>query len=150
MKILIIMVIVVLGIAGMYYWRSLTLKSDRVLSIEDKVDYYIEIKDEPVGMARGLSGREQLEENQGMLFVYPRPEKPLFWMKDMNFSLDFVWINDFKVVGLSENIPHPEANNGETYRLRPENPANMVLEINAGEIAKNGLKIGDSIKIITQ
>lgn len=144
---IIIIIVFVFAIAGLYFWRYNTLSAPRALSIADKVEYSIEIRDEPLGMARGLSGRESLEEDAGMLFVYSRPERPLFWMKDMNFRLDFVWIREFKIVELSENIPHPAENDGKTYRLRPSEPADMVLEINAGDIEKHQIKVGGEIKI---
>ena len=147
MRLAILIIILVLVLAGFYYWRVRTLQATTYLDIGDKVTYEIEIRDDMIGMARGLSGRESLAEKQGMLFVYSRPQKPLFWMKDMNFPLDFVWIRDFQIVELSENIPHPAINDGKTYSLKPSEQADMVLEINAGNIARYNLEVGDIISI---
>ncbi|MBU4141500.1 DUF192 domain-containing protein, partial [Patescibacteria group bacterium] len=53
----------------------------------------VEIADMPEKQAKGLSGRKFLAENHGMLFVFTSPDHYSFWMKDMNFSLDFIWIS---------------------------------------------------------
>ena len=55
--------------------------------------------------AQGLSGRKILEENEGMLFVFKNSGRYSFWMKDMNFPIDILWIgDDFQVVGIEKNI----------------------------------------------
>lgn len=156
MKLIIFIFLVVSagGIAYYYHQANLTIKetneavrSGHIVSIKDKVDYTVDIRDEAFGMAKGLSGRESLPEKEGMLFVYSAPQKPVFWMKNMNFPLDFIWIRDFRVTELSENIPHPAANNGQVYRLNPRQPVDMILEVNAGDIHKYAIDIGDSIAV---
>lgn len=92
----------------------------------------------------GLSGREKLADNEGMLFVFPYSGKHGFWMKDMNFDLDIVWIKENKIVGISEGVKKPETKNMlslETFY--PPEDVNMVLEVNSGFSKANGLKIGD-------
>jgi uncharacterized membrane protein (UPF0127 family) len=146
-------VVFVLALAGLVILFAFAFRSrdagKRVptLSIAEKVSYFIEVRDEPFGQARGLSGRSSLADDQAMLFVYDTPATLSFWMKDMNFPLDFVWIRDFTVVAVNENIPHPAANGGETYRLASPVPADMVLEINAGQIEYYGIEIGDEVDL---
>ena len=94
---------------------------------------------------QGLSNRPSLDRFKGMLFVYDQPEKPLFWMKDMEFPLDFVWIQQGRVVDLSQNIPPPKDNNGQIARVSPAEPADWVLEINAGMIKECQIKVGDPV-----
>ena len=55
--------------------------------------------------SRGLAGRENLAEGEGMMFVFDQPGQYGFWMKGMKFPLDFVWIADNKVVEITEDIP---------------------------------------------
>src|SRR4030042_2564613 len=55
---------------------------------------FVEIADTPEKRSQGLSGRDNLSQNQGMLFIFNQPAIPSFWMKDMNFPLDFIWINN--------------------------------------------------------
>ena len=94
---------------------------------------------------QGLSGIEKLKDNEGMLFVLDGKQKPVFWMKDMNFALDAVWIADGKVVDLIENIPAPlaETADSQIVRFQPKMAADMVLEISAGWIKEKKIKIGD-------
>src|SRR3989344_573955 len=47
---------------------------------------------------QGLSGRENLKEEEGMLFVFDYPDKYSFWMKDMNFPIDMIWIIENKKI----------------------------------------------------
>ena len=53
----------------------------------------VEVADRPIQWARGLSNRASLAANRGMLFIFPQSAIHSFWMKEMNFSLDIIWIN---------------------------------------------------------
>ena len=65
----------------------------------------VEIADTRERQIQGLSGRESLGENSGMLFVYEEPGLPGIWMKDMNFPIDIVWITSEKrIVSTSKDI----------------------------------------------
>ena len=97
---------------------------------------------------RGLSGVKVLDDKQGMLFIFPTPLIPLFWMKEMNFSLDMVWIDENKVVvDITTNI------SPETFpnTFSPRVPIVYILEINTGVAEKIGLKVGTKLNFdITQ
>ncbi len=83
-----------------------------------------------------------------MLFVFEEPGVYPFWMIEMQFPLDFVWIGaDCTVVDLTENVPLPQAgeNPGDLPRYRPAAPVQYVLEINAGEIESAGIDAGDAV-----
>jgi uncharacterized membrane protein (UPF0127 family) len=88
---------------------------------------------------QGLSGVAFMNENDGMLFVFDKPQIPGFWMKNMNFPLDIVWIDqNKKVVSISEDIAtstYPKA-------FSPKSPISYVLEINAGTVRKFGISVG--------
>lgn len=94
---------------------------------------------------QGLSGKEKLEENNGMLFVYQDKQIRSFWMKEMLFPIDIIWIDDNKIVDFNKNVPIPSKEKIPT--VSPKKPINYVLEINAGFIDKNGFKIGDKVDI---
>ncbi len=96
---------------------------------------------------KGLSVKDKLNENEGMLFVFDQIGKHNFWMKDMNFSIDIIWLGeDMKVVYVKENV-HPETY-PETFG--PEISSKYVLELVAGFSKKNNLKIGDSVKLMRE
>ena len=95
--------------------------------------------------AKGLSGRSALGTNSGMLFTYPKPGIYTFWMKDMQFSLDFIWIKDDRVVQLDLNIPPPASGQSPTI-LTPAQELDSVLEVNAGFVRIHGIEIGDIVE----
>ena len=99
--------------------------------------------------SRGLSFRKSLPVGHGMLFTINPPEQSIFWMKDMLFNLDMVWIRGGKVIGVTADIPAPAAGTAPTDLPNYQAPGvvNYVLEINAG--AASTFKVGDSV-VITQ
>lgn len=103
--------------------------------------FQIEISRSEKEREQGLSGRNNLCENCGMLFVFPQEEKQGFWMKKMNFDLDIIWINNKKIVYIAKNVSH---NLKET--IIPEVKANRVLELSAGTTDNFGIEIGDEIE----
>jgi uncharacterized protein len=94
---------------------------------------------------QGLSGREGLKDNEGMLFVFAKPGEYSFWMKDMKFPIDIIWLSEgLKVIYIKDNAL-PELY-PETYRpVSNDGDAKYVLEVNSGFSKKNNLKIGDSV-----
>lgn len=107
-----------------------------------------EVVDTNASRELGLSGRSKLSPNEGMLFVFDMPGKYGFWMKDMKFPLDILWINkDGIVVALERNFT-PESYFEKPPKTSINNPeAIYVLEINAGRAEEYGLFLGTKIKI---
>ncbi len=107
-----------------------------------------EIADTPEARQKGLSGHNPLSENQGMLFIFPAPSIQSFWMIEMKFPLDMIWIGyDKKVVGITANVPFPAPGtppgNLPTYQS-PER-VQYVLEVQAGWAERHGVKVGDGV-----
>ncbi len=103
---------------------------------------YSHIARTPSTRERGLSGIPSFDEDEGMLFIFPEPGVYAFWMKDMNFAIDIVWISsDRRVVGVTENI------SPETYpeTFGPPQKVQFVLEVLAGSAKKFGLKEGSTV-----
>ena len=100
----------------------------------------------PAQQALGLSYRDFMAEDKGLLFVFSSRSRKSFWMKGMRFPLDFVWIDGDKVADITENVPPPKSFSEALKTYAPSVPVNKVLEINAGVIAKNGIKIGDKVE----
>lgn len=108
-----------------------------------------EIADTPALRTKGLGYRDQLAPNSGMLFVFPNGQASSFWMRGMRFPLDFVWIGaDCRVAALTERVPHPEpgAPDATLPLINPAAPAAYTFEINAGEIERFGIEIGDPVR----
>ncbi len=135
--------LILTGILIIYY-------SVRPLGVRLEINdftYKVDLAITPQEKSQGLSGRFTLPEGRGMLFVYDHKEQYNFWMKDMKFPLDFVWIADGKVVDLTENVPPSEPEVAPVV-VTPKAPVNQILELPAGSIQSNKIKIGDSVKII--
>jgi len=98
----------------------------------------VEIADTPDKRALGLSYRDNIDTADGMLFIFENASSPGFWMKDMKFALDMVWIGDGKVLGISENLPPGDHRPAQVYY--PPAPVNYVLELTAGKVKEWGIR----------
>ena len=104
-----------------------------------------EVASQPVQWVQGLSGRASLTPDHGMLFAFPQSAIHYFWMKEMNFPLDIIWINNNQIVEVWPNAPVPTGDQIPSYQ--PKNQANYVLEVSAGTLAKYGWRVGEQVKI---
>jgi uncharacterized membrane protein (UPF0127 family) len=93
---------------------------------------------------RGLSGRASLPADQGMLFIFAEPGLYSFWMPDMNFPIDIIWINGGKVVGVTADVSN-DFDPADPQYYKPPAPAQYVLEVNAGFAARTGIRAGDAV-----
>lgn len=104
----------------------------------------VEIADTPAERELGLSGRERLGEKEGMIFVFDSPGRHAFWMKDMLFPLDIIWLDEnLKVIYIKKDArpeSYPEI-------FLPGEDAKYVLEVVAGFADKYNLKEGDGVEL---
>jgi uncharacterized membrane protein (UPF0127 family) len=105
----------------------------------------VEVANTPSLMSRGLSGRSRLVEGRGMVFPYARAERHGFWMYEMHFDIDIVWVRDDRIVDVTSRAPHDPPGNLPVYR--PREPADLVLEVPAGTAERLGWKIGDRVTV---
>ena len=105
----------------------------------------VEVVSSPQDMLKGLGYRKSLDYDSGMLFKYNDYVTPSYWMKGMEFPLDIIWIKDYKAVGFEQNVPVVSSSTVPKYS--PKEPINMVLEVNAGFVQTNVIKIGDGVII---
>lgn len=103
----------------------------------------VEIIDTSELIYKGLSGRDNLCEDCGMLFKFNNRQERAFVMRDMNFPIDIIWIDEDVIIGIEENL-QPEGSDYKNIYESPE-PVNYVLEVNAGFADKNNIKKGDKI-----
>ncbi|WP_418500510.1 DUF192 domain-containing protein [Flagellimonas sp.] len=106
-----------------------------------KAKFDIEIAETDYETETGLMYRQSMEESQGMLFIFPNVSARSFYMKNTEFPLDIIYIDEaMKIVSYQKNAkPYDESS------LPSNVPAKYVLEINAGLSDKLGLQVGDSI-----
>lgn len=101
----------------------------------------LEIADTDYERQLGLMKRVSMEENQGMLFIFPADAMQSFWMRNTLISLDMIFINsNKKIVTIHKNT---KVLSDQSYPST--SPARYVLEVNAGFTAKHGVQVGDQV-----
>jgi hypothetical protein len=95
----------------------------------------------------GLGQRASLPANEGMLFVFDTPSEYAFWMKDMSFPIDMIWLDsDFRIVYIAPNVS--PATYPQTFSSTA--PSLYVLETNAGYAQRNGLVVGQTLDFVKE
>ncbi len=93
----------------------------------------------------GLGQRNSLPSDEGMLFVFPIPGNYAFWMKDMRFSIDMIWMDsNFTITHIASDV------SPDTYpkSFTPNTDSSYVLETNAGYSQKNNLSVGETLDFV--
>ena len=106
----------------------------------------VEVVSKDADLERGLMYRTSLGQNKGMLFIFSKDDIYQFWMKNMHFSLDMLWISlDGHIVFIGQDIPACTKDPCPVYT--PNKPARYVLEINSGYAASHNWKVGDKLDL---
>jgi uncharacterized membrane protein (UPF0127 family) len=130
--------VVLLG--GMYFFHDAT--SPQKTTVQSPTDFQFEIANTTEARTHGLSGRTEVPENYGMLFVFDFDLTPTFWMKDMFVPIDILWITkEGEIVGIEKAVEP------STYpkTFSPSAPIRYVLETRAGEAERQGWEVGTRI-----
>lgn len=108
--------------------------------------FQLDVADNSELRRQGLSGRDGLDTNTGMIFLYKISGEYGFWMNDMNFSIDMLWLNaDDEVVTIKPSVSpdtYPEV-------FYPTESARKIIEVAAGEAAALNLEVGDQLNLST-
>lgn len=116
------------------------------MKVDVSINNYILVADLSITyeqIIKGLSIKSSLKENEGMLFVLNSSSRRGFWMKDMNFPIDVIWLNENKeIIHIKKNL-EPCVSNCPVYY--PDQNSKYVLETVAGFADKQNLKVGDTI-----
>ena len=122
------------------FWCFIS-RNYKTIEINNK-KFYVELAQTSEEKSQGLSQRKNIRNNGGMLFIFSESADYLFWMKEMRFDLDIIWIDKGRIAYIKKNVPHDflEA-------INPEVRADQVLEIKSGLSDKYNFKIGDEVKV---
>ena len=117
-------------------------RSDKVVTFDDRVTLNAEIVDTPESRQKGLSVKDCLDDSSAMLFVFDSSDQHGFWMKDMKFSIDIIWLDqDKRVVDIKPDASpstYPEV-------FYPSGTSKYVLETKPGLAKSAGVKIGTQL-----
>jgi YVTN family beta-propeller protein len=110
---------------------------------------FVEVPDELEEFARGLMFRNHLPWNAGMLFAFNEEEPQTFTMKNTLIPLDMIFIeSNSKIIDIKENVPPCKQEECPSYPSRE--PAQYVLEVNAGFVQEKGVKVGDRLETLNE
>ncbi len=136
-----------LGLSIGAYFYSKSAQTPLLQAHVNGVTLYLEEAKTPADQAKGLGGRDSLDTNHGMLFRLGTPQIAKFWMKDMRFPLDFLWLKNGTVVDTSEHIAAPITGLPDSSLpiISPKTPADAVIEVGAGFVAYDKIQIGQIV-----
>ena len=127
-----------------FFYSSPKVGGDYTVQIRDAV-FAVEVARDALAWERGLSYRDHLPEGRGMLFEFPKSDRYGFWMKDMRFPIDIIWIDAGVVVGFVERAAPDDRVDRTVYY--PPKPVASVLEVPAGTVARFGISAGDPLRL---
>jgi uncharacterized membrane protein (UPF0127 family) len=139
-KILLIIILLIFTVGISFFSKEfLTKKSFLILNNFEKTKIEVILAKTETERTRGLSGSKMLEKNHGMLFIFPNSDRHGFWMKEMNYPIDIIWLDEnYSVIDTKENAEpnsYPEI-------FAPKLPAKYFLEVPAGFSLEKNIKIG--------
>ncbi len=106
--------------------------------------FQVEIAQTIQEKTKGLSEREEIQEGQGMFFIFKKAGYHPFYMRNMKFDLDIIWLDEnFKVTEITNNI----SSNSYPKIFKSLNPIKYVLEVKAGWSKRHQIKEGDYLII---
>lgn len=142
-----IIILLIFFALGWYFFGFNKTFYKKALVIINGYKFNVDIADDITKRSKGLSSREFLKEDEGMLFLFNSEGNYGFWMKDMLFPIDIIWIKNNKIVDITENVaPEPQKSIFNLTVYYPQSSVDKVLEINAGLAKKYNFKIGDEIR----
>ncbi len=110
--------------------------------------FKVELAMTPKEQQIGLSDHESLPQDQGMLFLFEEPGLYSFWMKNMKFPIDIIFIQEDTVVSVTKNAePLEPEDTADPVIITPESEIDTVLEVNSGLSDKYNIKKGDKVEI---
>lgn len=105
--------------------------------------FQVQIADDAFSQTFGLMDRDTMLADAGMMFVYEESRIVQFWMKNVNFPLDLIFVDE---CGRVTQI-HANAQPNDTTIISPDAPVRAVLEITGGASERVQIKPGDSVVV---
>lgn len=134
-------------------WGFLFFAGQRMLTIHTgdggRVAVKVELAQSPEEKIMGLMFRQELGHGRGMLFVYESPQPLTFWMKNMQISLDILFIGeDLSINHIESDVPPCHAQDDtDCPQYGSDKPTLYVLEVPAGMVAAEGIELGDRVSL---
>ncbi len=137
-ELIIALVVLTLSLVGLF----ISLRSQPPTVEVNGHTFKVQVADTSSARRTGLSGQEALDEDEGMIFIFFENDIHSFWMKDMLFSIDIIWIDEnYRVVHIEENVSpstYPES-------FAPTVESRYVLEVYTGQVEAKDISLGDEV-----
>lgn len=143
---MLIIVITIVILAG-FILKTKPGSTNPKLTIGDKVTIAVDLADTNQKRTQGYSNHPQIGYDEGLLFMFDKADLYPFWMKEMLFDLDFIFIRNNKVVYLLQNIKAPINYQGEVEYAISQEPFDQLLEVRSGFIDKYNITLKDSVAL---
>lgn len=118
-------------------------KSDLTITTENsEIKYIVEMAVSPKQLSKGLMNRQELAANSGMIFDVREFGEVAFWMKETYIPLDMLFLDDNGLIVWIYQGAEPLS---ETLIQSPV-ATSFVLELNAGDVEKHNILLGDKVK----
>ena len=142
-----VLILGLLGIVVYFEYQKIADKNSiTIFTAAKPVKIQVEFARTPQELENGLMNRDSLDKNSGMFFIFPNEKTRNFWMKDTLIPLDVIFISSKgRVNEITTQEPCPETGTCDSYDSK--NPAQYVLEINAGSADQWGMSVGDIIEL---
>lgn len=126
------------------------VKVDRPQLVLKGQIFDLEVMDTPAKQREGLSGRDALASDQAMVFVFDQAKIMDFWMKDMKFNIDLLWVKDNEIVAWEKNMlaPDPNLPDNKLQHYTSPFPVDKVIELPSGTIDSLSLKLNDKVELL--
>ena len=120
-------------------------KKEKIVLHFQNYSFRVEVAQNSWQRARGLMFKKQMKENEGMLFVFSKPGLYNFWMKNVKFPLDLIWIDsEKKIVDLK--LEQEPCLGDICPAIKPRAKAQYVLELKGGMATKAGMSLGSLLQ----
>ncbi len=140
-------VVVIALAAGFLIWSQPEAKTTlSIHTAEHTYNLLVDVAETPKDREQGLMGRSVLPEEEGMLFIYETASAPAFWMKNMNFPLDIIFLgSDKSIVDITTMASPCKTADDACSRYKPNHPSRYILEVMGGFAEKYGVQLGDTV-----
>ena len=110
--------------------------------------FTLEVAADPESRRIGYMNRDSVGTAEGMLFVFDEDDVHSMWMKNCKIGLDMVWLDaNYRVIEFVQHTkPCPPV--GDCPSIVPARPSRFVLELASGTVARQSLKVGDTISVL--
>jgi uncharacterized membrane protein (UPF0127 family) len=135
-----ILALLIVVVALLFSMQQLSPQTSKRTVLVGSTTLAVDVAETPAARAQGLSGRAELKDGKGMLFIFEQEGNWGIWMKDMRFALDIIWAaSDGTIITVARNVG-PETYPQAFYPAEPR--AKYVLEVPAGFAEREGIAEG--------